>query len=546
MARLGKRGRRVVRESAELVVMRLALGEKLATFRHAAQMTQAQLAAATFCDRSRIAHLERGRGNVDHRFWLTADDLLGAGGLLVGAEQKLRAALQADEDRRQARQRQSIEERVGRWRDERVPTRRGLTESVAAATAWLDRHTGWTSGESGRQVAALLDGGLGSSARNHAGQSRSSIARALTDYYGDDAHLFRARIGDAAATTSVLSRPEWLDLAIELRQANDRFLLCIDGTRSIGSAIPSDDAALAAVRRLAEIEACGVRIIDVPIYRLTDVRTDEGMLSGSVVVSSFIEYALTMDLLESEIRCSLGSAGNVAPDLPLRKAYLPDVGSILAMDRRLCAGGALALFAVARPREPGRDQADYMLLVQRRSRTVLNAARSLSVVPKGFHAPMVDYRADARISSTLMRELEEELFGRVDVDSTEGPQRAADPMHRARMSEPLRWLTDDPGRLRLEATGFGLNLVSGNYEFASLIVVQDETFWAKYGGQIEANWEAEGLMQYSSQDGELLSVLAADEWWSNEGLFAFVLGLRRLQALDPDRVCRLDVDVSLT
>ena len=244
-----------------------------------------------------------------------------------------------------------------------------------------------------------------------------------------------------------------------------------------------------------------------PIYRLTDVETCQGVISGSVVVSPFIEYALTMDLLEGEVRRSLVSGGNVATGLPLRDVYLPDVGSVLAMERRLCAGGALALFAVARPREPGRDRADYMILVQRRSRTVLNTVGSLSVVPKGFHALLADYRADARLASTLMRELEEELFGRVDLDCTEGPQRAADPMHRSRMSEPLRWLTAEPGRLRLEATGFGLNLVSGNYEFASLIVVQDETFWTKYGGQIEANWEADGRMQYSSQDGELLSAL---------------------------------------
>lgn len=538
----------MARESAELVVMRRALGEKLATFRRAAKMTQAQLAAVAFCDRSRVAHLERGRGNVDHRFWLTADDALGAGGLLVEAEQKLRAALHADEDRRQAREQQSIEERIGRWREGQGSTRRGLTESVRSAAAWLDRHAGWASDESGRQVAALLDGGLGSLASKPAACGsvpRSAVARALTDYYGSDGQVLRARVGRAMVTTSVLSRPEWLHLAIELRQATDRLVLRVDDTRSISSVIPTDGAAQAAVRRLAEIEAGGVRVANVPIYRLTDVRTDGGMITGSVVVSSFIEYALTMDLLEGELRGSLAGGCSTAESLPLRDAYLPNVDSVLAMDERLCAGGALAFFAVARPREPGRDRPDYMLLVQRRSRTVLNAVGSLSVVPKGFHAPMVDYRADARIASTLMRELEEELFGRVDVDSTEGPQRAADPMHRSRMSEPLRWLTSEPGRLRVEATGFGLNLVSGNYEFASLIVVQDETFWTKFGGQIEANWEADGLMQYSSQDAELLSALVADESWSNEGLFAFVLGLRRLQVLDPDRVCPMDVEVSL-
>jgi hypothetical protein len=35
----------------------------------------------------------------------------------------------------------------------------------------------------------------------------------------------------------------------------------------------------------------------------------------------------------------------------------------------------------------------------------------------------------------------------------------------------------------MERTGFGLNLVSGNFEFASLIVIDDE-WWDRLGGQI--------------------------------------------------------------
>jgi hypothetical protein len=43
-------------------------------------------------------------------------------------------------------------------------------------------------------------------------------------------------------------------------------------------------------------------------------------------------------------------------------------------------------------------------------------------------------------------------------------------MHPSRLSEPMRWLSGTPKAMRTECTGFGLNLVSGNYEFASLIV----------------------------------------------------------------------------
>ncbi|MGH3974558.1 MAG: hypothetical protein ACRDS9_14700 [Pseudonocardiaceae bacterium] len=97
-------------------------------------------------------------------------------------------------------------------------------------------------------------------------------------------------------------------------------------------------------------------------------------------------------------------------------------------------------------------------------------------------------------------------------------------MHPSRLSEPMRWLTRVPNNLKMECTGFGLNLVSGNYEFASLIVIDDEEFWALYGGQVEANWETSTLRRYSSLDSSLLTELIADVAWSNEGLFALLRG----------------------
>jgi hypothetical protein len=103
----------------------------------------------------------------------------------------------------------------------------------------------------------------------------------------------------------------------------------------------------------------------------------------------------------------------------------------------------------------------------------------------------------------------------------------------------MRWLIDWPDRMRMELTGFGLNLVSGNYEFASLIVIEDESFWPRFGGVVEANWEADGLLQYSTLDPSLLGALTADESWSNEGLFALILGLRWLPEFIPSRVADL-------
>jgi hypothetical protein len=275
-----------------------------------------------------------------------------------------------------------------------------------------------------------------------------------------------------------------------------------------------------------------------PLYRLTHISIGNGELGGSFGITQFAAYALTLDLLEGELADALTAGMPPEPgSLPLRDRYLPDLASVLGVAGRLCAGGPLALCAFARPADPYRGPADYTLLVQERSGSVLNATRQLAVIPKGFHQPLTDFRGDAKIGATLRREMEEELFGRDDIDNTVNERHAADPMHPARLSAPMRWLLmENPGAIRIECTGFGLNLVSGNFEFACLIVIDSDDFWSRFGGQIEANWESSSLRQYSSLDGASLAALAGDDRWSNEGLFAFLQGLRRLERLGGGRV----------
>lgn len=365
---------------------------------------------------------------------------------------------------------------------------------------------------------------------------RSQLARALADYYSDAAphRVYVVDVDGQRVATSVLTRPEWSGLAFPLGPDADRVALADAEPDNVGRIIHVDDHA---VERLAEAATLGVRMTNKPLYRLLNVDIRDGAISGDVGLVPFGDYALTMDLLEREIAEALAAGRHVRPgDLPLRDSRLPDLTSVLDLKSRLCAGGVVGLCAIARPADSYRGPADYALLVQERSGQVLNAAGRLAVIPKGFHEPLNDVRADARIGVTLRREMEEELFGRVEVDSTLRTSRAAAPMHHGRLSEPMRWLLDAPGRLRTECTGFGLNLVSGNYEFAGLVVIEDEEFWPRFGGNIEANWESAGLQLYSSLDGDLISKLALDESWSNEGLFAFLQGIRRLRELGGSRV----------
>jgi hypothetical protein len=98
-----------------------------------------------------------------------------------------------------------------------------------------------------------------------------------------------------------------------------------------------------------------------------------------------------------------------------------------------------------------------------------------------------------------------------------------------------------PDAWRMECTAFGINMVSGNYEFACLVAIHEEAWWASYGHLLEANWETMRLQRYSSLDHDGLLRLMVDDRWSNEGLFALIEGLRRLAVLDPARVHAPDI-----
>lgn len=407
---------------------------------------------------------------------------------------------------------------------------------LAAALDWLDERAAWPPGTSRSKVRtrlAELDlGKLLDTGARRAKVGRTALARALVDYYGGEHGVYRAVCADAEILTSVVTRADWLDLVCPLDGAHDLLALA-DET---GDHAPLGDVeASAAVWRLAESVALGVRFANLPLYRLRSVDIGPQRVRGRVGVVPFVEYALTADLLERELADAV-VAGTFAQRTPLRDKYLPSLNAVHDLSGRVCAGGVLALCAIARPHDQVRGSADYALLVQERSGQVLNGAGRLAVIPKGFHQPLTDVRAEAAVGATLRRELEEELFGRPDVDATAGDARSAAPMHPGRWSEPMKWLAEEPARLRMECTGFGLNLVSGNYEFASLVVIEDEEFWRRFGGQVEANWEAAGLRLYSSLDGDLVGELVTQETWSNEGLFALLQGLRRLREIGGDRI----------
>jgi hypothetical protein len=424
-----------------------------------------------------------------------------------------------------------------------VEGRLNTDANIGAALDWLDELTGSPSGTNRRAVVSRLANldshALRARHSRRARVDRQRITQVLHGYYSTKPTsygFYQAHCDDGApVSTSILACAAWLDLACVLGTDQDR--LIARSTRSNSRGGLDELTADRALDRLAAIVLTGSRFANMPLYQLVAADVSRGTVAGSLGAVPFVRYALTMDLLESELVDAIGAEQDQdLLALPLRDIHLRDTAAVLSLSDRLCVGGTLALCVIARPARPNHP-ADYLLLIQERSSQVVNAAHRLAVIPKGFHQPLSDFRADAQLSVTLLREMEEELFGREEIDNTIGNQRSADPMHPSRLSEPMRWLLAEPGRLRMECTGFGLNVVSGNYEFPGLIVIEDEEFWSTYGGQVEANWESASLRQYSSLDRDSIIDLVEDVGWSDEGLFALLQGIRRLgQIGGPDRI----------
>ncbi|HEX8804490.1 MAG TPA: hypothetical protein VF743_09860, partial [Acidimicrobiales bacterium] len=237
------------------------------------------------------------------------------------------------------------------------------------------------------------------------------LAAVLAAHYGDPelrnaegAALYRVRVGDQALTTSVLTRPDWLDVAVPLGGGAERVRYQPPPPTELEPAPRLDGPAVdAALRRLAEVEVSGTVMINNPLYRLLDVDVAPGRLDATVTLVDFAEHALTTELMEGELLDALTAPATVGrPDLPLRDAYLPTAGAALALAGRTCVGGAAAVLAIARATGHG-GRRDYVVLAQERSAAVLNAAGTLAVIPKAFHQPTGEPADEARVSTTLRR-----------------------------------------------------------------------------------------------------------------------------------------------
>lgn len=408
---------------------------------------------------------------------------------------------------------------------------------------WIDDAARWPTGTAHRLTEQMLSTD-GEPARPAV--STSELVGALASYYKATPAgftTFEASYSAGKLRTGMLTKPEWVNLALPLGVGKD--VLKLDPAQDFPRVRLNSSQAKAAVHRIARAVRAGTNIVNAPLYSLTDIDLSRDGMSGTVKVTDFLSYALTMDLLENELVASLTDPSQGALSLPLRDQYMPTPESVTDIGGRLCAGGVAALFAAKRPRSKSGRESDYAILIQERSAAVINAVGRLAVIPKGCHQPLSDFSDDAQISSTLEREIEEELFSRQDIDSTYSGNHLADPLHLSRLSRPLKWLmtNTDSSVWASECTGFGINLLNGNFEVACLIAVHDESWWEEFGGEIESNWESNKLLCYSTADRDAVTGLLGSSTWGNEDLFSLTLGLLRLGQMDGASVSLPDLRI---
>jgi hypothetical protein len=281
-----------------------------------------------------------------------------------------------------------------------------MPQSVRDSLRWLETSLNWPEGEARKRVTALiheLDEETFQSRRyRRSNVSRSAVASTLRSYYdlppAYQHGFYSACVNGVSHATSILTEPSWLSLRHRISPVVPNLAFKPNAPRA---ALPiNEDTSSAALARLAETLAFGTRLANAPTYRLMHADVARMHLGGDLSVIEFIEYALTLDLLENELLDSIASGLATPAKMPLRRRYLPDRAALIELGHRVCVGGPVTLTAIARNRQGRRD---YVLLVQERSGHVLNASRRLAVIPKAFHQPLIDVDEDANLAMTIER-----------------------------------------------------------------------------------------------------------------------------------------------
>ena len=307
------------------------------------------------------------------------------------------------------------------------------------------------------------------------------------------------RIGKKHVRLPSAIRKEWLDLAIPLSglsKGGEHIKFQKSGELSELSPISIPDIQMPSefvMSQLRDIEQSEMRLNNLLSYHLVGLDIQPDQMRVSFSLSDFFRYRFTAGFLPDEIYEALVSTNldveKVVADrerlLPLRQQMLSDGASLVNFKSRMCIGGPVVLLAIARPKPDD----DYVIHVKRRSAKVALTPRQLTLVPQGFHQPMVDNYDEVDVSFSALREFYEELLGGVEAERNFTRVKSDWFVDEC---EPLRWLRENPNSYTLECTHFGIDLDAGRYAFGILFVISDENFWKDYGSSLSQDLRSAG------------------------------------------------------
>jgi len=223
--------------------------------------------------------------------------------------------------------------------------------------------------------------------------------------------------------------------------------------------------------------------------------------------------------------------------LPRRCLWMPNADAIENVTRRFSAGGTATLFAMAR----GAPDHDYYVPLHVRSAAVAENRGFGAVSFNGYHQWFVNRENESHLRWTIFRELYEEVFG-----GAEASRPSKRVKHDWYFNESyMDFFRKHSETIVNELIGFGFNTVVGNWECATLLVVQDERYWEQFGDMMKYGWEAENVLGFSTKHIHSWQRAIQERRWAGDSLVALLDGLKRLHELEPDRF-GFDVDTLAT
>lgn len=271
-------------------------------------------------------------------------------------------------------------------------------------------------------------------------------------------------------------------------------------------------------------EAGEVGLWNGPTYRLVRFRDDATEYTFSEC--DFFDYRFTSGLMEDEINQALvkhkGELVNLkSPNktLPVRSSLMPNIETLVDVGSRICCGGIGVVMAL-------RTNGGFQIPLQVRSRRVSDGRGRLAVIPKAFHQASVASDKELHPKWTMFREIYEEVFGFEEADKNSKYYLHDYYFDRY---DGMKWFLRNPDSWRAEVIAFGLNAVSGNYDFGILLIIDDESYFHEFGRSMFSNWEIERQSMYSSTNPDRIRDVLLKENWVSESVFHFGQALIRLK-----------------